>query len=126
MSRGELRRNPLHVLIAGGSFQGKSLVALEVAHRLRVPLIICTDTVRNVLRVMQPRNEVYSTSTYLMNPSALAAQCEAVSDVILGITRILQDRGERAVFEGMHFSESLLRELASRQNFRMVCLDNLY
>jgi len=112
------------IVIGGGSFQGKSLVAIHIAREFNIPTIISTDMVRNILRAMYPGINYLMTSTYLMPPQDLTKQMEAVSSIILKVLPIYEQRGEDVIIEGMHLSEDFLRKLSRRNNVFMVCLDN--
>jgi 2-phosphoglycerate kinase len=115
---------PLFLVIGGGSFQGKSLAALHTACRLRIPAIVCTDTVRNVLGTMQPDATWLGTSTYLLSPKDLRRQMDAVSTAVLGSLDIFRVRGERCIVEGMHLTPEAIERLAESQDALLLCLDN--
>jgi len=112
------------IVIGGGSFQGKSTVALHVAHKLKIPIIICTDAIRNVLRILNPKVSYLSTSTYLMLPEDLYKQTNEVSYVLQEILSIYEIRGESIIIEGMHLSQNFLAYLANKNNILSFCLDN--
>jgi len=111
------------VIIAGGSFQGKSIIALEIATAFRFSGVVSTDMIRNVLKVLRPDEDYLSTSTYLLPEPLLLKQMREVSNVIKEMIAIYKRRGEHIVIEGMHFSEDFLR-WASSQNFHKIFIDN--
>jgi len=111
------------ILIAGGSFQGKSIIALKVAAKFGFSGVVTTDTIRNVLRVLNPKEDYLSTSTYLLPESLLLKQMRKVSNILKEMISIYLDRGEHVIIEGMHFSEDFLRWVAS-QNFHKIVINN--
>lgn len=111
------------VIVAGGSFVGKSIIALEIATRCKFSGVITTDTVRNILRVLWPDKEYLSTSTYLLPEPLLLKQMQQVSSVIKKMIPIYKSRGEHVVIEGMHFSEDFLKWTLS-QNFCRIFINN--
>ncbi len=111
------------VIVAGGSFVGKSIIALEIATKCKFSGVITTDTVRNVLKVLWPDKEYLSTSTYLLSESLLLKQKEQISSVIKKMIPIYKSRGEHVVIEGMHFSENFLKWTLS-QNFCRIFINN--
>lgn len=111
------------VIIAGGSFQGKSTVAISLAKKFNFSGILSTDMVRNILKISYPNEKYFSTSTYLLSKDDLTKQMDAVSKVIQKTIPIYQSRGEYIIFEGMHFSEWFL-SWAANQSFVTICLDN--
>jgi 2-phosphoglycerate kinase len=111
------------VIIAAGSFHGKSLIALNAASTLKFSGVVTTDTIRNVLLVEHPNKTYLATSTYLLSESDLAKQKNDVSEVIKKIINIYRRRGEHIIVEGMHFSDSFL-EWSSRELFCGICLNN--
>ena len=111
------------VIIASGSFQGKTIIALEVATKFDFSGIITTDTIRNVLKVLGPDKDYLSTSTYLLPEPLLLKQMEEVSNVIRAMIDIYTERGEHLVIEGMHFSEDFM-EWAKCQDFHRIFINN--
>lgn len=111
-------------VLTGGSFQGKSLVALRVASCLSYSAVISTDTVRNLLKVVRPTASYLATSTYLMDPEQLNIQISEVSNSLWKMQEIYDSRGERIIIEGMHLSASFMRQ-ASQAGFNCFCLDNM-
>jgi 2-phosphoglycerate kinase len=112
------------IVIAGGSFQGKSLIAQEIAADYRFSGVITTDMVRNILRVLFPEKPYLSTSTYLMPEDDLTRQCQDVSDLLMALVPIYQSRGEHIIIEGMHFSDDWL-SLCAREKFCNIVINNL-
>ncbi len=112
------------IVIGGGSFQGKSLVATYIAYKFNISTIISTDLIRNVLKVQNPGAPYLSTSTYLMSPENLRRQMEAVSLIIEKVLKIYESRGESLVIEGMHLSKRFMKKLGGMKNVFGICLDN--
>jgi 2-phosphoglycerate kinase len=111
-------------VIAGGSFQGKSLIALEMAHRFKFSGVLTTDMVRNILKVMSPDKPYLSTSTYLLSEAEFSQQFFDVSKIIFEIIPIYESRGEHMVIEGMHFTKEIIDYFASRA-YCNIFIDNL-
>lgn len=112
------------VLIGGGSFQGKSLIALHIGFKLKIPLIICTDMIRNILHVLHPTSPYFFTSTYLMLPKDLERQMNEISDVLRELLSIYDKRGENVIIEGMHLSPAFISYVSERPNTLIFCLNN--
>lgn len=112
------------ILIGGGSFQGKSLVSLEIGHRFKIPAIVCTDTIRSILHTIFPEDPRFFTSTYLMKPEHLNQQMKAVSTTIIDLIEIFEKRGESLILEGMHFDEQAIDYVYKKSNAILFCLDN--
>jgi 2-phosphoglycerate kinase len=112
------------IVIAGGSFQGKSLIALEMAHRFNFSGVLTTDTIRNILKITHPEKFYLSTSTYLLSEVVLTQQCFDVSNIIFDIIPIYESRGENMVIEGMHFNKEIIDYFASRA-YCNIFIDNL-
>ncbi len=115
--------HPRYVIIGGGSFQGKSLAALHIAHRLSIPTIICTDIIRNVLKSAHPGKPWFGTSTYLLSTDDLQIQMTEVSTVLIDVLEILVSRGESAIIEGMHITDDCLRTIAGRPRTLALCVN---
>jgi len=114
---------PTYIVIGGGSFQGKSIAALHIANKLRIPSIICTDMIRNVLKSVQPDAPWLGTSTYLLTPGDLLQQMIAVSEALTDIVEILVSRGESAIIEGMHITSDCLQSMMKIENARALCVN---
>ena len=112
------------IVIGGGSFQGKSLIALNIAYDFKIPNILCTDTIRNILHTLNPSSPYYSTSTYLMKPEDLEIQMREVSNVIRNLLAIYEKRGEGLIIEGMHLSKELINYLSRKDNVIIFALNN--
>jgi len=110
-----INNEPKIIIITGGSFQGKSLIALEIANELNFSGVVTTDTVRNILNIIYPDKPHLSTSTYLLSPENLHQQFSDVSKIIFGLIPIYQSRGEHIVIEGMHFTPELLEFFANKK-----------
>lgn len=112
------------VLIDGGSFQGKSLIALHIAYKFKIPLVICTDTIRSVLHVLNPGVPYFLTSTYLMSPKNLERQMIEVSKILEELLALYEKRGENVIIEGMHLSKEFLTYISDKSNALAFCIDN--
>lgn len=111
------------VILAGGSFQGKSLISLSLANTLRFSGVITTDTIRNILKILEPEQDHWGISSYMLAEDSLAKQMETVSNMIRKIIGIYQERGEHMIIEGMHFSREFMR-WAKLQGFCCLCINN--
>lgn len=112
------------IVIGGGSFQGKSLIALHIANKCKIPLIICTDTIRNILHTLYPDSPNYFTSTYLMSPENLYTQMVKVSNILEELLPLYIKRGENVIIEGMHLSSDFIANLPNKPNVLAFCIDN--
>src|SRR3989339_877957 len=90
------------IVLVGGSFHGKSLIALQIAQNFKIPSIICTDSVRNMLNVTYPNRPYLSTSTYRLSSTELNKQFKHVSNVLRQMMPIYEKRGESTVLEEIH------------------------
>lgn len=111
------------IIITGGSFQGKSLIALALANTLEYSGVLSSDAVRNVLKVISPEKKYLGTSTYLLPVEALTRQLNDVSDVMKKVIGIYESRGENIIIEGMHFSSNFF-VWAKDKGFALMTLDN--
>jgi len=112
------------IVVGGGSFQGKSLIALHIAYRFKIPLVICTDSVRSILHILQPEAPYFFTSTYLMSQKNLERQMDEVSKVLRELLNIYEKRGENVIIEGMHLSQEFIEYLSGKSNVLIFCIDN--
>ncbi len=112
------------IIIGGGSFQGKSLVALNIAYRFNIPLIITTDTIRNFLHITYPHDLRFFTSTYLMTPENLEYQINKVSFFLEHMIKIYEKRGENLIIEGMHLSKKFISYASKKRNILIFALNN--
>lgn len=97
---------PNIIFLAGGSFQGKSLISLHLANKYQFSGVVTTDMIRNILRIHatpEDKRRFFSTSTYRMSPEDLMMQKKLVSDEVKRLLPIYIKRGEKIIFEGMHF-----------------------
>jgi len=111
------------IIIAGGSFQGKSLVSLSLANKYQYSGVLTTDMIRNFLKIENPEEECYSTSTYKLNPEELKTQVEGVSKILEKQLEIYENRGEKIIIEGMHFSERFIDQI-SKKKYLKIFLNN--
>ena len=121
----EKRKNKF-IFIAGGSFQGKSLIAMHLANKYKYSGVISTDMVRNLLRNMatpEDKEKYYSTSTYRMRKANLNRQKQDVSKKIEDLLPIYEERGEKMIFEGMHFSDKFIKKL-SKSDYLKIFINN--
>lgn len=112
------------IVIGGGSFQGKSLIALHIAYKFKIPLVVCTDTIRNILHILNPETPHFFTSTYLMSPENLERQMKEVSKLLCELIALYENRGENIIIEGMHLSQECVTYLSTKSNVLIFCIDN--
>jgi len=124
----ELKRpeKPLIIMIGGATGVGKSTVAAEVAHRLGITRIICTDIIRSVMRGMiSPgllpalHSSSYSVAETLTVPlpedsdPILIGFTEQVSRVAVGVDAVISRSAEEKVsivIEGVHVVPKFVAE----------------
>lgn len=112
------------ILIAGGSFQGKSLIALSLANKYNFSGVVTTDLIRNILKIQDPNNENLSTSTYKLSHEQLEIQKKKVSSIVEKQIEIYKNRGERIIFEGMHFSYDFIKKLKDENSLKIFLNNN--
>lgn len=115
------------IFIAGGSFQGKSLIALHLANKYQFSGVVTTDMIRNILRIHaipKEKRRYFSTSTYRMSPEDLMMQKDFVSNEVKRLLPIYVKRGEKIIFEGMHFSDELIKNYLSKKDYLRIFIDN--
>lgn len=115
------------IFIAGGSFQGKSLIALHLANKYQFSGVVTTDMIRNILRIhaiSKEKRRYFSTSTYRMSPEDLMMQKDFVSNEVKRLLPIYVKRGEKIIFEGMHFSDELIKNYLSKKDYLRIFIDN--
>lgn len=111
------------VLITGGSFQGKSLVSMQVASNLHYSTVICTDLFRNILNVQKAGILSLSTSPYKLDKADWLVQKIMICDLLKEVLPIYFSRGEKIVVEGVHFTEEFL--IWTRDQGGIIfCIDN--
>jgi len=127
----ELKRpkKPLIIMIGGATGVGKSTVAAEVAHRLGITRIICTDIIRSVMRGMispgllpSIHSSSYSVADILGVPlpeesnPLLIGFTEQVSKIAVGVDAVI-DRAEEekvsTLIEGVHVVPNFVSEKMS-------------
>jgi 2-phosphoglycerate kinase len=117
---------PLIIMIGGATGVGKSTVAAEVAHRLGITRIICTDIIRSVMRGMiSPgllpaiHSSSYSVADTLSVPlpedsePILIGFSEQVSKIAVGIDAVVDRAAEEkvsTVVEGVHVIPKFIPE----------------
>ena len=111
------------VIIAAGSFMGKSLIANHLANKYLFSGVFSTDMVRNLLCVQTNDRRVFSMSPYRMTTEDLNDQICRVSQMVSSMIDIYRKRREKIIFEGMHFSESFLCSL-NIKDCLLIALDN--
>lgn len=116
--------NDKFIFIAAGSFQGKSLIALKLAAKFNFSGVLTTDMIRNIYTVNNIGNDIYSTSTYLMEKKDLEEQKEVVSETLLKVIDIYKMRGEKMIFEGMHFSNKFIKTIKDTPYFKLFLNNN--
>ena len=111
------------IFIAGGSFQGKSLIALHLANKYQFSGVVTTDTIRNILRIHatpKDKRRYFSTSTYRMPPEDLMMQKKLVSNEVKQLLPIYIKRGEKIIFEGMHFSDAFIKSYLTKKDYLRI------
>ena len=111
------------IIITGGSFQGKSLLAMKLAAKLNYSAVICTDLIRNILKVENPGESSYGTSSYRLTKEEWEQQKKNTCELLKNVLRIYDSRGEKIILEGVHFTEEFLA-WGKRSNALLFCLDN--
>ncbi len=111
------------VIITGGSFNGKSTVAIQIAARLGFAGVIPVDSIRNTLKITYPKREYFSTSIYMLPEQQIYNKIEDVSVLTEKMITLYKNRGEHVIFEGIHWSEEIFGWIAAN-NFCRICLVN--
>lgn len=111
------------VIIAAGSFTGKSLIASHIANKYLFSGVLSSDMVRNILCIQTSDKRIFSMSPYKMTAEDLNRQICSVSRMMDSMIDIYRKRCEKIIFEGMHFSESFLSSLCNRDCL-LIALDN--
>lgn len=117
---------PLIIMIGGATGVGKSTIAAEVAHRLGITRIICTDIIRSVMRGMiSPdllpaiHSSSYSVAETLTVPlpensePILIGFTEQVSKIVVGVNAVINRAAEEKVstlIEGVHVIPKFITE----------------
>ena len=115
------------IFIAGGSFQGKSLIALHLANKYQFSGVVTTDMIRNILRIHatpKDKRRYFSTSTYRMPSEDLMIQKKLVSNEVKQLLPIYIKRGEKIIFEGMHFSDAFIKNYLAKKDYLRIFIDN--
>lgn len=108
--------------VFGGSFQGKSLLAIRTAAECNYSAIISTDTVRNILCHQHPDDPRFG------SPSSIPIdffeyQCTQVCGLLKSICDQYSARGERVIVEGIHVTEEFISHILNLGG-RAVALNN--
>lgn len=117
---------PLIIMIGGATGVGKSTIAAEVAHRLGITRIICTDIIRSVMRGMiSPdllpaiHSSSYGVAETLTVPlpensePILIGFTEQVSKIVVGINAVINRAAAEKVstlIEGVHVVPKFIAE----------------
>jgi 2-phosphoglycerate kinase len=106
---------PVILLIGGVTGTGKSTVATEVAHRLGINRVTCTDVVRQTMRAFFDEQEMPSIhrSSFEASPgepllSAFLEQCKQVLIAVEAAVERAIYEGWSTVVEGVHVVPGLL------------------
>ena len=125
------RVKPVILLIGGATGTGKSTVATEVAHRLGINRVTCTDVVRQTLRAFFPPAEMPSIhrSSFDAPPGSrsstrfLDQTREVLVAVEAAVSRAILE-GWSMVVEGVHVVPGMLTVLDRRRDRRRMRADD--
>ncbi|MEF8787612.1 MAG: ATP cone domain-containing protein [Planctomycetota bacterium] len=115
---------PLFILIGGATGVGKSSIAAELGHRLGIERVIGTDTIREIMRSIIPRNLVPplhessfeagdALQSSLVKQQGLYAFQQQVQVVCEGVSAVLKrgvKEGLPMVINGVHLVPGFLNE----------------
>jgi 2-phosphoglycerate kinase len=129
---------PLMIMIGGATGVGKSTIAAEVAHRLGITRIICTDIIRSVMRGMiSPgllpaiHSSSYSVAETLGVPlpeesnPILIGFTEQVSKIAVGVDAVIDRAAEEKVstlVEGVHVVPQFVSESQNKVHEIMIII----
>lgn len=114
----------VNIIIGGGALQGKSLVASKISYEFGIPLVIGTDTIRNILHVQNPGITEYFEPAFLLTPSKLEAQKQLISNLLFGLVEHHEKIGESVIIEGSFLSPKFIDQVSKKSNSLMLCLNN--
>ncbi len=114
--------------IGGAPCTGKSTLAKEIAYRLDITNIICTDTIRCVLRqaftpddytFMYPEShEAWKAYSHKFTPDTLRkgfmAQCEMICTYVIGLIIDAKKYEKITLIEGVHALPSILSKYTTK------------
>lgn len=112
------------ILIAGGAFQGKSLISLKLASILNYSAVISTDLIRNFIRIKNPSSESMNMQPYLLTEERWINQKVETCNLLQDLIPLYIKRGEKVILEGVHFTEDFL-DYIYKLNGHIFLLDNL-
>lgn len=135
----EGERDPMIILIGGGTGVGTTTVGTEVAHRLGIRNIISTDSIRQIMRKMVsdkllPALHASSYNVYQKMKVPVSKEKDApltgfkiqTSQVSIGIEAIIEralSEGTPALVEGLHVLPDFIdKELLKKDNIMMFML----
>lgn len=107
---------PIFVLVGGGPGVGKSSISIEVGHRLGISRVIGTDTIREIMRSILPKNLIPTlhASTFLARKElrapgvsnrlihAFEEQTRLVCEGISAVMRRGKKEGLNMILDGVH------------------------
>lgn len=105
---------PSVVVVVGGSFTGKSIIANHLSNKYQFSGVLSSDMVRNFFRISTGDKKTYQTSTYRMDDGELIVQKDNVSNMIKQMLEIYRSRREKIIIEGMHLTEDFLKNINGR------------
>lgn len=112
------------IVLAGGSFQGKSLIASRLSYSMQIPTVICTDVLRNIIRAQSPDKAYLHTNTFILSKDHFNRQVKEVSELLIKLLAEFESRGEDVIIEGVHLSDEFFR-YAIKNNFACFVLNNM-
>eukprot|EP00736_Rhodelphis_marinus_P011402 Rmarinus@m.9886 len=123
------RRQPIVILLGGTSGCGKSTLASLLAHRLSIPTVVSTDSIRHTLRnfISEEACPALHSSTYhagekIFPPDSdvpykkqiirgYKTQSEVVMKNVIELIERFYSRGESLIVEGVHLSPKYMVEV---------------
>jgi len=108
------------IIITGGIFQGKSTLALRLAASNHYSGVISTDLIRNTLKTIYPEKKYFFTSTTDWSVENNLLELVDISNVLISLINIYENRGEKIIIEGMHLSDQIFDWLKSKKYYKFV------
>jgi 2-phosphoglycerate kinase len=112
------------IVIGGGAFQGKSLTAMHISYKFKIPLVISSDTIRNILFIQKPGYKELFKPTFLLPDNELEKQRELISELLMDLICHYEVNGEDLIIEGSFLSQQFIRKISLKKNALLFCLNN--